>query len=233
MQLENIVIDAREPKRLGQFWRDALDASTLTWEDDLVEVRLELRGGPTLDVCLPRVSEIDNSSPRAHLDLSGGADQAGVVDRLLGLGATHLDIGQGEIPWVVLADPEGNPFCVMDLRPEYADAGPIAGIPFDSSDPERDARFWAELTGWSQVDGVVPSLCHPSGRGPRLEFCPELAPKIGKNHLHLDVRVPVEMTMGAAVSRALHLGAYEVDHEWDVPWTILADPSGNEFCILP
>jgi len=66
-----------------------------------------------------------------------------------------------------------------------------------------------------------------------LEFCPELEPKTRKNHLHLDVRTPEGMTLGEATSLALTLGAWEVDHEWDVPWTILEDPSGNEFCILP
>lgn len=233
MQLENIVIDAVEPKALGAFWRDALGAETLSWDDELVEVRLSIPSGPVLDICLPRIPEIDNSSPRAHLDLAGGAERDAVVERLLALGATRLDIGQGTVPWVVLADPESNPFCVMEFRPEYADSGPIAGVPIDSADPERDARFWSALVGWEPCAGIVPSLRHPSGRGPLLEFCPELGPKTGKNHLHLDVRTPAEMTMGDAVARALALGAWEVDHEWDVPWTILADPSGNEFCILP
>jgi hypothetical protein len=47
---------------------------------------------------------------RLHLDLAGGAEE---VDRLLGLGAVRLDIGQGAVPWEVLADPEGNEFCVV------------------------------------------------------------------------------------------------------------------------
>ena len=50
---------------------------------------------------------------RLHLDLAAGADQGDVVDRLLGLGAQPLDIGQGEVSWVVLADPLGTPFCVL------------------------------------------------------------------------------------------------------------------------
>lgn len=232
MRLENIVIDARDPQSLGGFWRQALKAETLTWEPDLVELRLSIPGGPWFDVCLPRVEGVVNDSPRIHLDLSGGADQARIVEELMALGAVPLDIGQGAVPWVVLADPDGNPFCVMEFRPEYADAGPIAGIPVDSADPERDAEFWQALIGWEPCEGVVPSLRHPSGRGPLLEFCPELTPKSGKNHLHLDVRPPAGATMGESVARALAFGAWEVDHEWDVPWTILADPSGNEFCIL-
>ena len=52
---------------------------------------------------------------RVHLDLasSSAADQAATVRRLLGLGATRADIGQGDVPWVVLADPEGGEFCIL------------------------------------------------------------------------------------------------------------------------
>ena len=92
-------------------------------------------------------------------------------------GPRHLDIGQGDVPWVVLADPEGNPFCVMEERPEYATSGPIAALPLDSADPARDAAFWAELSGWQPVSSAMPAaLRHPSGRGVLLELCPEPAP---------------------------------------------------------
>ena len=52
---------------------------------------------------------------RLHLDFRPD-DQAAEVDRLLALGARRVDIGQGEQPWVVLADPEGNEFCVLSTR---------------------------------------------------------------------------------------------------------------------
>eukprot|EP01031_Cornospumella_fuschlensis_P008525 gene8525-10501_t len=92
-------------------------------------------------------------------DLLGGPHQAEVVERLLGLGAHHLDIGhldtgQGDVPWVVLVDPEGNPFCVMEDRAAYDGTGPIAALPLHSADPDRDADFWAWLTGWTHVPGV-------------------------------------------------------------------------------
>ena len=55
---------------------------------------------------------------RLHLDIapSVGGDQQAEVDRLVSLGATHLDIGQGDVSWVVLADPDGNEFCVLTPR---------------------------------------------------------------------------------------------------------------------
>ena len=87
---------------------------------------------------------------RVHIDLAStsAAHQAAEVDRLLGLGATRADIGQGEVPWVVLADPEGNEFCVLDPRPVYAGIGPVAAVVADCADPVSLARFWHEAAGW-------------------------------------------------------------------------------------
>ena len=141
------------------------------------------------------------------------------------------------MPWVVLADPEGNPFCVMEDRAAYADTGPIAALPLDSADPDRDAEFWSWLTGWTDVAGVAPrSLRHPSLRGPLLELCPEPAPKgTTKNRLHLDVRLeagddPDEVAAGIAERG----GGKLHQPEWgELPWRSYTDPSGNEFCVLP
>ncbi|WP_137123444.1 VOC family protein [Segeticoccus rhizosphaerae] len=232
MRLENIVWDARDPHRLGTFWAAALDASPMTDEPEGFEARMSLGDDLFLDLCLQRVAEPSDSPARLHLDLRGDKDQEHHVQRLLGLGARRVDIGQGDVPWTVLVDPEGNAFCVMEQREAYRDTGPIAALPLDSADPDRDAAFWAELTGWQSYDGVAPaSLRHPSGRGPVLEFCPEPEPKQGKNRLHLDVRA--ELGDEDLVSRALALGARSAEiGSDDLPWTVLNDPSGNEFCIL-
>ncbi|MGH3589196.1 MAG: VOC family protein [Pseudonocardia sp.] len=129
---------------------------------------------------------------------------------------------------MVLADPEGNAFCVMQDRDAYRGTGPIAALPLDSADPDRDAAFWAAITGWVPwTDGIgVPTLRHPSGVGPLLEFCPEPEPKRGKNRLHLDVRPD----MGEAVE--LPQGARRISEAGDLRWEVFADPSGNEFCVL-
>ncbi len=103
----------------------------------------------------------------------------------------------------------------MEERAAYADTGPLAALPLDSADPDRDAAFWAWLTGWTDAAGAAPrSLRHPSRRGPLLELCPESAPKrAGKNRLHLDVRLetgedPDEVAAGIAErgGRELHPG---------------------------
>lgn len=236
MFLENVVIDAREPQRVGGFWERALGTERLTDEEDVVETRLAVDGGPVLDLCFQQVSDPMTVHPRLHLDLLGGARQAEVVERLVGLGAVPLDIGQGDAPWVVLADPEGNPFCVMEERAAYTGTGPVAALPLDSADPDRDAEFWSWLTGWTDVPGVAPrSLRHPSGLGPLLELCPESGPKTdAKNRWHLDVRLEAADDRDAIAAAILQRGGREVHHDWgDLPWRTYLDPSGNEFCVLP
>ncbi len=216
MLLENLVIDAVDPQRLGRFWEAVLGGERLTDGPDGFETRLSIEGGPVLDLCFQCVPDPPSEPPRLHLDLSGGTAQNQEVERLLGLGGRHLDIGQRDVPWVVLADPEGNPCCVMEDRAVYADTGPIAALPLDSAEPDRDAAFWSWLTGWTDVAGVAPrSLRHPSLLGPLLELCPERARKgTTKNRLHFDIRLePGDEPDGAAASIA-ERGGRELHPEW-------------------
>lgn len=231
MFLENVVFDAREPQTLGRFWSDALGCVPLTDEPGIFETRLSVAGGPELDLCFQPVPDPPTASPRLHLDL---AHEAG-VDRLLALGARHLDIGQGDVPWVVLADPEGNPFCVLEERAAYAGSGPLAALPLHSADPDRDAAFWAWLTGWTEVPGVAPrSLRHPSGLGPLLELVPEQAPSTTKNRVHLDLRLEAGDDPDALAAAISERGGAALPADWgDLPWRSYTDPSGNELCLLP
>jgi hypothetical protein len=235
MYLENLAFDAVEPQRLGRFWEAAVGAATLTDTPDAFETRLEVPGGPVLDLCFQRVAAPNTEPPRLHLDLSAGAGQDEVVDRLLRLGARRVDIGQGDVPWVVLADPEGHAFCVMEERAAYRDTGPVAAVPVHGTDAERDAAFWGALTGWQQYEGSAPaSLRHPSGRGPVLEFFGDGRAKTGKNRLHLDVRLEPGEDGEAVLADVIERGAERLDHDWgELAWRVLVDRSGNEFCILP
>ncbi len=159
------------------------------------------------------------------------------MQRALDLGAAHLDIGQHDVPWVVLADPEGNPFCVMEDRPEYATSGPIAALPLDSADPARDAAFWAELSGWEPVSSTMPAaLRHPSGprRAPRA--VPRAEPRAGRLQEPAAPRHPARGgrrpgCRGGARARAR---GREFDPDWgELPWRVVTDPSGNVLCLLP
>jgi hypothetical protein len=233
VQLENIVWDARDPSALGRFWADALGARPFTDEAEGFEARLTLADDAFLDLCFQRVAAPSRAPARLHPDLRGGARQREVVERLRGLGAEHADVGQGDVPWVILTDPEGNAFCVMEEREVYRDTGPIAALPLDSADPGRDAGFWAAITGWVPADGMpgAATLRHPAGVGPLLELCPEPEPKRGKNRLHLDVRL--EAGEGDPTERLVAMGARPLSDPGEFPWLQFGDPSGNEFCVLP
>ncbi len=236
MYLENLVFDAVDPQRMGRFWESVVGGEQLTDEQAGYETRLAIEGGPVLDLCFQRVPDSPTEPLRLHLDLFGGGRQADEVERILGLGARHLDIGQHGVPWVVLADPEGNPFCVMEDRAVYADTGPIAALPLDSADPDRDVELWSWLTGWTDAVGLASrTLRHPSLRGPLLEFCSEPEPKgAAKNRLHLDVRLEIGDDPDGVEASILERGGARLHTDWgDLPWRSYLDPSRNEFCLLP
>jgi predicted enzyme related to lactoylglutathione lyase len=120
-RLVHLVVDAAEPARLARFWAGALGWEVAAEEAD--EVDVWPRGFtypdpvalPLVFVPVPEPKAVKN---RVHLDLAteSAEHQASEVERLLALGAVHADIGQGDVPWVVLADPEGNEFCVLARR---------------------------------------------------------------------------------------------------------------------
>jgi len=72
MHLENLVIDAVEPQRLGRFWEAVVGGVRLTDQPDGFETRLAIEDGPTIDLCFQRVPEPPEEHPRLHLDLRGG-----------------------------------------------------------------------------------------------------------------------------------------------------------------
>jgi len=110
---DEICVDAADPTALGKWWSEALGWPHEVDEDGDVVLSPPPGAGPTwlfLKGEDPRL--IKN---RIHFDFVPD-DQRAEVDRLLALGARHVDIGQGEQSWVVLADPEGNEFCVLAAR---------------------------------------------------------------------------------------------------------------------
>lgn len=120
-RLNEIVIDCHDPRRLAEFWCQVLDYRIVDEGEDEVEIndhtitREEFLAGPiSPSLLFERVPEGKTVKNRLHLDVNPvNVDQQTEVERLIGLGARHVDIGQGEQSWVVLADPEGNEFCVL------------------------------------------------------------------------------------------------------------------------
>jgi predicted enzyme related to lactoylglutathione lyase len=239
-RLVHLVVDAADPPGLARFWSAALG-----WEvaaEEPTEVVVWPRGYSYPDpVALPLVfvpvPEPKTGKNRVHLDLATASaeHQAAEVRRLLGLGAAPADAGQGEVPWVVLADPEGNEFCVLDPRPVYAGTGPVAAVVTDCADPAAQARFWSRAAGWAvqQQAEDFASLRSPSGVGPFLELLATPDAKTVKNRIHLDVRPYPGGDYQAEAKELIEYGAVPVDvGQGDVRWVVLADPEGNEFCVL-
>ena len=144
-------------------------------------------------------------------------------------------MGQGDVPWTVLADPEGNEFCVLAPWSGARDTGPIATVVVDCADPRAMARFWGQAMDWTfhKVTDDHAVLRSAKGVGPYLQFLRTPDVKTVKNRVHLDLRPYPGDDQAAEVARLRALGATDIDlGQGDVPWTVLADPEGNEFCVL-
>jgi predicted enzyme related to lactoylglutathione lyase len=111
--LYSIVIDCSDIKREAAFWAEALGWNVVFEADDEIVVAENEDSEPGL--VFGMVPEGKTVKNRLHIDLNPD-DQAAEVARLESLGAKRVDIGQGNVPWVVMADPEGNEFCVLTHR---------------------------------------------------------------------------------------------------------------------
>lgn len=115
LEWEQVIVDAHDPGGLGRWWADALGWVVVNDDPDEFEIRPSPEQLPGL--LFADVDEPKQVKNRLHLDFRPD-DRDAEVDRLVALGATHVDVGQGEQSWVVLADPEGNEFCVLSSRRE-------------------------------------------------------------------------------------------------------------------
>lgn len=123
LRLQCITIDSEDPKKLAEFWAAALDWK-ITFEDE-IEVCIELLDGSPEVGRIPDMLFLKNPDKksvknRLHFDLRPQNQEAEVA-RLETLGAKRIEIGQSdysETTWVVMADPEGNEFCVLRARTE-------------------------------------------------------------------------------------------------------------------
>src|SRR5215218_5890416 len=206
--LVTLCVDANDPQRLARFWAGVLgweatdDGSTLLPSDD---TGFRLRFLPTQE---PKVGP-----NQMHVDLTSTSleDQQHTVDRALHLGGRHLDIGQGDVAHVVLADPEGNEFDVIEPGNNFfADCGFIGALASDGS--QAVGYFWSEALGWPLVwdQDEETAIRSPHG-GPKITWGgPPVRAKKGKNRLHFDL-APADGDQGAEVVRLVALGATRLD----------------------
>lgn len=179
LRLVQVNLKARDDVAVGEFWARALGwvasggghgatsaaPAGYDWTDP----------GAVVGVDVIAVPDPATVRYRLHLDLAttSAAHRAELIARLTGLGATPATADG-----TVLADPEGNVFCVRPPQPSSPDTGPIAAMVVDCADPPAMARFWGEAIGWTvhEVTGDHARLRAAGGTGPYLEFCRVPAP---------------------------------------------------------
>ena len=230
-----LTFDAHDPQRLARFWGELLGWRSLREPEGAMT--LVSTDGTGFDLHFEPTSEPKVVKNRMHLDLTSTstADRDRVVATVLELGGRQADVGQGaDEPQVVLADPEGNELCVVEPGNAFLEGcGFLGAVACDGS---REAgEFWHEALGWPLVwdHGEETAIRSPHG-GPKISWGGRpFDAKVGKGRVHLDLAPDADDDLTAEVDRLLALGATHADiGQGDVEWAVLADPDGNEFCVL-
>jgi hypothetical protein len=228
-----LCFDASEPARLAGFWAGVLgweasgDDGVVLWPND--DTGFKLRFLPS--------QEKKIGQNRMHFDLTSASldDQEQTVARAIALGARHIDVGQlPEEGHVVLADPDGNEFCVIEPGNRFlADCGFVGALACDGS--QEVGYFWSAALGWPLVwdQDMETAIRSPAG-GPKITWGgPPVAPKTMKNRLHFDISPSDQGDARTEVDRLLSLGARRIDiGQGAADRVTLADPDDNEFCVL-
>jgi catechol 2,3-dioxygenase-like lactoylglutathione lyase family enzyme len=227
-QILAVCFDANDPARLGSFWSGLLgwvqadDLSLLPADDTGFQIRFRPTGEPKVE------------QNQMHFDLTSTSleDQQQTVAKAQALGAHHIDIGQ--LPaekHVVLADPEGNEFCVIGPGNAFlADCGFLGAVACDGS--QEVGYFWSEALGWPLVwdQDEETAIRSPHG-GPKITWGgPPLKPKTGKYRLQFDLAPSEDDGQQAEVERLVSLGATRVGS--DAGRVAMLDPDGHEFYVL-
>ncbi|GAA1602223.1 VOC family protein [Kribbella hippodromi] len=233
LNLYALSFDAKDPVALARFWGGVLRREVA--EDDGVYLRAEGKAG--FRVQFLQSDAVKDRPNQIHFDLTSQTpeEQQETVARALELGGRHLDIGQGpEITHVVLADPEGNEFCVIAAGNKFlANTATIGALSSDGT--QAVGYFWSKALDWPLVwdQDEETAIQSPDG-GSKISWGgPPVAPKPPKNRLHLDVAPPPDGNPETEAKRLITLGARRLPTRQHTPNAIpMADPDNNEFCVL-
>jgi Glyoxalase-like domain len=226
VRLVAVSFDAPDPASVATFWATLLERAIVD------EASGALVPGDDTQVGLRFVAASTKRSGQSHLHLhltsSTPDDQQRTVERALELGGRHLDVGQlPDEPHVVLADPGGNEFCVIEPGNKFlAGCGFLGEVACDGS---RDVGlFWRSALRWPLVWDQDEETAVQSPRGgTKLSWGgPPVSAKTGRNRQRFDLATA---ELAAEVQRLVGLGATHVgEHAGGVE---LADPDGNEFSL--
>jgi predicted enzyme related to lactoylglutathione lyase len=230
-----LVFDANDPARLAPFWAGVLGRQMVDDPDGGIAVLPSDDTGFRIEFFPTQEPKAGLNQMHLHLTSTSLDDQQATVARALGLGGRHLDLGQRpEEGHVVLADPEGNEFDVIEPGNRYlADCVFLGEVACDGT--QEVGYFWSEALGWPLVwdQDQETAIQSPAG-GTKIAWGgPPVRPKTGKNRLHFDLAPPADGDQEAEVERLVSLGAKRIDiGQGVVSWVVMADPDGNEFCVL-
>jgi catechol 2,3-dioxygenase-like lactoylglutathione lyase family enzyme len=227
--LLTVTCDAHDPGRLAQFWAGVLgrevveDSAGVLLPAEKTQVGLRFVPSPA--------DKVGPNRMHVHLTSAGLADQQQTVATALGLGARHLDVGQRPAEeHVVLADPEGNEFCVIEPDNSFlAGCGFLGELACDGT--REVGLFWSAALGWPLVwdQDQETAIQSPHGGTKVAWGGPPVAAKQGRNRQRFDV-APADGDQGAEVDRLVSLGATRLEVGEDGA-VMLADPDGNEFRV--
>ncbi|WP_203907626.1 VOC family protein [Rhizocola hellebori] len=234
-QLLAVCFGASDPPSQARFWSGVLGWPMVDDPRDGVAVL------PSDDTGF-RIRFVPTEVPKAelnwlHFDLTSKSfdGQQQTVARALGLGAQHFDVGQlPEDEHVVLADPEGNEFCVIEAGNNFlAECGFIGALSCDGS--QAVGYFWSKALGWPLVwdQNEETAIRSPHG-GPKITWGgPPVRPKVAENRVFFELAPPADGDQQAEVDRLTSLGATRIDTgQGEDGRVAMADPDGNEFWVL-
>ncbi|MEU9205706.1 VOC family protein [Streptomyces sp. NPDC048332] len=235
-QLFAICFNATRPAGLARFWGGVLGWEPLTGPDD--DATLLSPDPEGFRIRFLPGQEPKTGQNRAHFDLTSTSlgDQQQTVARTLEFGGKHIDVGQlPEEGHVVLADPDGNEFCVIEPGNKFlADTGVIGALACDGS--QEVGYFWSEALHWPLVwdQDQETAIQSPHG-GTKITWGgPPVAPKTGTNRLYFELGLPAGADRDAEIGRLISLGAALADTgrgEDAYGRVLMLDPDGNEFAV--
>jgi catechol 2,3-dioxygenase-like lactoylglutathione lyase family enzyme len=228
-RLLTVSFDARDASRLARFWAGVLGRAIVEDAGGALlpgeDAQLSLGFVPS------RAAKVGPNRMHVHLTSASDADQQRTVAKALGLGAHHLDVGQRpEEGHVVLADPEGNEFCVIGPDNAFlAGCGFLGELACDGT--RGVGLFWSEALGWPLAwdQDQETAIQSPLGGTKVAWGGPPVAPKEARNRQRFDLAADGG-DLQAEVDRLVSLGATRLDVGEDGA-VVLADPDGNEFCM--
>jgi predicted enzyme related to lactoylglutathione lyase len=234
-QLVSLCFEATDPHVMARFWSGLLGWAIA--DDPRKGIALLPSDDTGFGIRFLPTREQKSSPYERHLHLTSTSlgDQRRTVARSLTLGARHIDIGQRpEEGHVVLADPEGNEFCIIEPGNNW-----LAGCGFlgelTCAGSRETGYFWSEALGWPLVwdQGLQTAIRSPRG-GPKISWDGAwLMPQTGRTRLHFDLAPPAHGHQEEEVDRLASLGAARIrTGSGDVSCVVMADPDGREFCVL-